>query len=357
MAEEQIVNFDEKSESLHYKCPSCGAALTFDPEKQALVCEHCGTEQKIEFDSDVKERSFEELFSAEGWKGDVKVIQCQNCGVREVLQKNQISATCPFCGSASVVEKDEMPGVKPDTVIPFKIDEEVAKKSCIKWLKGRFFSPSAFKKNIKLNGLKGCYVPVWTFDSDCLASYSGRLGRTRTRTVVINGKTTTQTYVEYFYVSGQMDGFYNDIYVSGSSSVNQKFVGKVQPFDINEYVRYDDKFLAGFMANHYDVQPLDAWKNAEQRIRNDFQTRIMNRYGASHVDFLDIKLSHVSKSFKYLMLPLYISAVKYKNKVYNQYTNGQTGKVAGKAPLSWLKIGLVSLLGIAAIVALYLLLM
>ena len=134
-------------------------------------------------------------------------------------------------------------------------------------------------------------------------------------------------------------------------------VGKVQPFDINEYVRYDDKFLAGFMANHYDVQPLDAWKNAEQRIRNDFQTRIMNRYGASHVDFLDIKLSHVSKSFKYLMLPLYISAVKYKNKVYNQYTNGQTGKVAGKAPLSWLKIGLVSLLGIAAIVALYLLLM
>ena len=142
MAEEQIVNFDEKSESLHYKCPSCGAALTFDPEKQALVCEHCGTEQKIEFDSDVKERSFEELFSAEGWKGDVKVIQCQNCGAREVLQKNQISATCPFCGSASVVEKDEMPGVKPDTVIPFKIDEEVAKKSCIKWLKGRFFSPS-----------------------------------------------------------------------------------------------------------------------------------------------------------------------------------------------------------------------
>ena len=60
MAEEQIVNFDEKSESLHYKCPSCGAALTFDPEKQALVCEHCGTEQNIEIESDVKDRSFEE---------------------------------------------------------------------------------------------------------------------------------------------------------------------------------------------------------------------------------------------------------------------------------------------------------
>ena len=51
----------------------------------------------------------------------------------------------------------------------------------------------------------------------------------------------------------------------------------------------------------------------------------------------------------------YISAVNYKDKLYNQYINGVSGKVAGSVPKSIVKIGLMVLLGIAAIVGIYLL--
>ena len=137
---------DDTASVTGYKCPSCGAQMTFSPEKQALVCGHCGTEKEVDFSDDVRERSFEELFDSKPWNGEIKVVQCQNCGAKEVLDKNEISTKCPFCGSSSVLELSEVGGIKPDTAIPFKISEKQARGSCLKWIKSRFFSPSKFKK-------------------------------------------------------------------------------------------------------------------------------------------------------------------------------------------------------------------
>lgn len=346
----------EESSTVGYKCPSCGAQMTFSPEKQALVCDHCGTVKEVDFSDDVRERSFEELFNSKPWEGDIKVVRCQNCGAKEVLDKNEISTRCPFCGSTSVLEINEVGGIKPDTAIPFKITEGEARGKCLKWIRSRFFSPSKFKKEVRLNEVKGCYVPVWTFDSDTVAVYRGKLGKQYTETRYVNGKTVTVTTMRYFTVSGQLESMFDDIYVKGSQSVNEKYLQKIQPYDMNSYVKYDDKMLAGFAANHYTVEPLDAWKTAEERMRAYFRNMIVRKYGADEVVWLDISLMHNSRSFKYLMLPVYISAANYKNKLYNQYINGVSGKVNGGVPKSPLKIAITALLGIAALALLFILL-
>lgn len=346
---------DDTASATGYKCPSCGAQMTFSPEKQALVCGHCGTEKEVDFSDDVRERSFEELFDSKPWNGEIKVVQCQNCGAKEVLDKNEISTKCPFCGSSSVLELSEVGGIKPDTAIPFKISEKQARGSCLKWIKSRFFSPSKFKKDVRLNEIKGCYCPVWTFDSDTVAVYSGRLGKHYTETRIVNGKTVTVTKTRYFNVSGQMRTMFDDIYVKGSEAVNENYLQRIQPYDMNTYVKYDDKMLAGYAANHYTVEPLEAWQTAEARMKGYFRNEIVRKYNADEVASLSISLIHQSRSFKYLMLPVYISAVNYKDKLYNQYINGVSGKVAGSVPKSIVKIGLTVLLGIAAIVGIYLL--
>jgi hypothetical protein len=55
------------------------------------------------------------------------------------------------------------------------------------------------------------------------------------------------------------------------------------------------------------------------------------------------------------MLPVYVGNFKYKQKLYNYYINGSSGKVGGKTPLSALKIACTVLLAVAAVVALALL--
>ena len=166
----------------------------------------------------------------------------------------------------------------------------------------------------------------------------------------------TRTKTRYFNVSGRLSKNYNDIYVKGSEVVNDKYLQRIQPFDMNDYVKYDDKLLAGFEANHYTIQPIDAWRQAEEMIKASCQSEIVASYGADVVVYLNLSFTHHSKSFKYLLLPVYISATNYKNKLYNQYVNGVNGKVTGHVPKSPLKITLTCLLGVAVLAGLVLLL-
>ena len=55
-------------------------------------------------------------------------------------------------------------------------------------------------------------------------------------------------------------------------------------------------------------------------------------------------------TFKHVLLPAWVSAYRYRDKVYRFVINAQTGETSGEAPLSWWKIaGLVVL----ALVILY----
>ena len=354
-----MTEFDQMentSQAIGYKCQGCGASAEFDPQTQSLKCAHCGCQTKIEFDTHVKERSFEEIFDCTSWSKGVKVIQCQNCGAKEVLSDNEISSSCPFCGSPSVLETHELAGIKPDTAIPFKTSKQTASQNCLRWLKSRLFAPSQFKKDVTIKSLKGCYLPTWTFDCNTDVFYSGRLGKRYTETYVVNGKTMTRTKIRYFDVSGCLHKRYDDIYIKGSNVVDDKHLQRIQPFDMHDYVKYDDKLLAGFEANHYTIQPIDAWNQAQQMIKNACYHEVISRYSADEVVFLDFNMVHKQKSFKYLLLPVYISATNYKNKLYNQYVNGVTGKVSGNVPKSPLKIASAVLLGLASFVGLLFLL-
>ncbi|HEB11175.1 MAG TPA: hypothetical protein ENI06_08190 [Spirochaetales bacterium] len=54
-------------------------------------------------------------------------------------------------------------------------------------------------------------------------------------------------------------------------------------------------------------------------------------------------------TFKHLLLPIWISAFKFKDKVYRFLVNARTGEVQGERPWSWLKI-LLAALATAAVI-------
>ena len=352
-SDSEILNSGEVeiSESNSFVCPSCGGTLKFDAESQKLKCDHCGSTVDVAMSSDVTERDFEELSKDHEWQTDIKVIRCEHCGAEVVLRKNEIATKCVFCGAPNVVDESEFHGVKPDSMIPFRFTQTEAIAKCMNWLKKRVFAPRKFKKSVDIESVKGTYYPIWTFDSTTETHYSGTLGKYYYVTVRRNNRTYRERRVRWFQVNGTDRQIFDDLLVSGSKRITNSELQKLGAFDQRAYVKYDDKILAGNFAVNYDVDPFSAFKEAEARMRAVIRNKIVQSYGADVVGNLQLNVRHLGKSFKYLMLPIYICTERYKKKVFRQYINGLIGKIYGKTPLSWLKI-LLTVLGGGAIIAL-----
>lgn len=328
------------------KCSGCGSTMTFDPESGLLKCSYCGGTKKIEVNKDFHERDFSEFDNIEKWDGAIKTVSCPNCGAVETYCENDVAKICPFCKTPMVLGKEDLTGIKPNVIIPFRIKTDQAVAECKKWIKKQLFAPRKFKKSIDFESVKGVYYPVWTFDSNVITNYDGELGRTVTRTRTRNGKTETYTTTEYYHVSGQLFDMFDDIVVNAGTMIPDSDIDAVS-FSQKDYVEYTDEFLAGFSATGYTVKPQDAWVKAEAKMKDIIKQEIMQRHNADTVVYLNMRLFHEGRSFKYMLVPVYVSATKWKGKLYKQFIRGTGGeKVRGKTPVSPLRVSIAVLLGL-----------
>jgi hypothetical protein len=74
---------------------------------------------------------------------------------------------------------------------------------------------------------------------------------------------------------------------------------------------------------------------------------------ASCADDSDLLISHIirgqdhlTNTFKHVLMPVWISAYRYRDKVYRFLVNGQTGEASGESPLSWWKVLLLAIVGL-----------
>lgn len=349
-----------KQDAFQRKCPNCGASLIYDPTKRKLYCQHCKGYVDFEKSSDVRERDFADLFDFDKWDDKaVSYYRCENCGANTVLPRSTLATTCPYCSSPVVLDEKKTGFVRPDTIEPFELSAEQAEQFLSRWARGKAFAPRDFRKGRKNVSIKGVYTPAWTFDLSTVTHYSGRLGHTRTRTVRRNGKTYTETYVEWFWVDDVIDNSFDDIFVSGNNHISVKDFNALDLTNQAKYRVYTDEYLAGYIADNYTVNPEIAYGTAINKANSAIYRDIMNRYGADHDGGLDIDTKVVDRSFKYVMLPVYVVSCKYRGKVYNQYVSGVYSKtdntkvkVSGKAPVSPWKVLATVLAGLGLIAGL-----
>ena len=339
------------------KCPNCGAPLKFDPKSGKLTCAHCKSAVEFEQSKDVKERDFVELYDFTPWKeGEVAAYRCANCGASSVVSRNALATTCPFCSSPVVLDEKATGLVRPDSLVPFELDDNQAATQLAAWRKRKLFAPNTFRKHVGAKSIKGVYVPVWTFDAETVSTYSGMLGKEKTRTVRHNGKTYTETYIDWFHVSGQISATFDDVMIAGSNNVDGKYFAEVQYVDKDKYCVYGDEYLQGYVADNYTVEPAEAYQSARRIMDGAIRRKILNKYDADEDGGLTVDTTEVGRSFKYMLFPVYVAATKFKGKLYNQYVSGfwsgrdrQKAHVCGKFPKSGWKIFFTVLAGLAAL--------
>jgi uncharacterized Zn finger protein (UPF0148 family) len=350
-----------------FKCPSCGADMTFDPKSGMLSCAFCDHKDEIcTTNEEIEEYDFnsaETDTSLNDWGAKTKTISCDNCGGKTVVPADETTVKCAFCGSAKVISTDELPGIRPESLIPFKIDNNRALGLFKDWIKKRRMAPFALKKEYSTGGLKGVYIPYWSYDTNTHSSYTGQAGDyyyvTEMRTVTVNGKTEMQPHrvqkTRWRFVSGTYDKSFDDIIFNDSGRVDQKIIEKIEPFHLNELVKYNPKFLAGFAAERYKNGLKAVWERAKafinKTIRNDIYAII--KRGCDVVGTINICTTYDDIKYKHMLLPVWISSYTFKGKIYNFFINGQTGEVQGRSPKSALKIAGLVLIGIAIAAILY----
>lgn len=327
------------------KCPSCCGVMDYDPETGGLKCPYCGYTQTIPA-ADHESESAEELAleNAEkvgncDWGVAKKTVICKACGAESVYDALEISAECPFCGSNQVMEASDQNTMAPGGVVPFQVSDQQASDLFKGWIKRKWFCPKLAKESAKAKHFKGIYLPFWTFDALTKSQYRGEYGCDKVKKKS-NGETQVET--TWHSVKGNHEEFFDDELVCATTNHNQSMLQGIEPYRTAENKAYRPEYVAGFAAERYAIGIKEAWQMAKEsikyRLRGNIERKIIRENHADHVRNLQVDAVFSKMTYKYLLLPVWISSYKYKEKVYQFMVNGQTGKVSGKTPISIPKV-------------------
>lgn len=324
-----------------YKCPCCSGALAFDSSVQKLKCPFCDTEFEVEavkaYDEDLKNEGTDNLDwdtnAGTQWTVDeatgLRSYICQSCGGEIVGDENTAATDCPFCGNHAIIMQQFSGALKPDYVIPFKLNKEAAKQQYKQHLMGKFLLPKVFKDENHIDEIKGIYVPFWLFDSDADADI--RFRATRTRAWSDSNYNYVQTSYYSVYRAGNI-GF-DHVPVDGSTRMADDLMESVEPFNFSEAVDFQTAYLSGYFADKYDVSAEDSIGRANERIKSSTEDAFRDTvqgYATVTPEYSSIRL-HDGKT-KYAFYPVWLLNTTYKDEKYTFAMNGQTGKFVGNLP-------------------------
>ena len=296
---------------LEYKCPCCDGAIQFDSATQKMKCPYCDTEFDVDtlkgYDEELKDEKPSEMewatpggSWAEGETAGLHTYSCKSCGGEIVGDDTMAASACPFCGNPIVLTGQFAGTLRPDLIIPFKLDkkdakakqdaakkalddaqakleamgmdeyeaakkavedaqaklddaktavttaqakldQKAAKAKLQEHLKGKTLLPRVFRSQNHIDEIKGVYVPFWLFDSDADAQL--RFTATRTR----SWSDSKYDYTETNYYSVRRDGTlgFDAVPVDGSSKIEDDLMESIEPFAMQDAIPFQPAYLAG----------------------------------------------------------------------------------------------------------------
>ncbi|MBQ7670356.1 MAG: hypothetical protein IJS45_06520 [Clostridia bacterium] len=346
---------------LEYKCPCCGGAIAFDSNLQKMKCPYCDTEFDVEtlrhYDEELKNDAPDQMdwdTAGTEWQygetDGMRVYVCRSCGGEIVGDETLAATSCPYCGNPVVLMGQFTGQLKPDLVIPFKLDKKAAKEGLAAHLTGKRLLPKVFKSENHLDEVKGLYVPFWLFDADADANI--RYKATRVRHWSDSRYNYTET--SYFALIRGGNISFAAVPVDGSSKMEDDLMESIEPFDLTQAVDFQTAYLAGYIADKYDVTAEQSVGRANERVKRSTE----NAFASTCVGYTGVipensNIRLFNGKAKYALFPVWILNTTWNGQNYRFAMNGQTGKFVGNLPtdrkafLRWL-FGLG--LGIAAAV-------
>ena len=351
-----------------FKCPNCDGAIEFDSGAQKMKCPYCDSEFEVEsllaYEEELKNQPEDDLSWdtagnewQEGEADGLRVYCCNTCGGEIVTDETTGATECPYCGNPVIMTGQFAGSLRPDLVIPFKMDKKAAMAALHNHYKGKVLLPKVFKDQNHIKEVKGLYVPVWLFDADADAHVQYKATRVR------HWSDSNYRYTEtsHFAVTRAGGIGFEHVPVDGSSKMDDTLMESIEPFHVRDAVDFQTAYLSGFLADKYDVDADASVVRANQRIKHSTETAFAATVqGYTTVVPVSSTINLQNGRARYALYPVWILNTKWNGQKFTFGINGQTGKIAGDLPMdkgkfwTWL-LGLAGGVSAAAFAISYLL--
>lgn len=353
----------------NYKCPSCTGPLKFSSTTGKLECEYCGgsySPKEIETMYAQKDEKAAEAFNKEQAKQEqeqqqqeqqeqpeevswaessaqneetlnMKTYSCPSCGAELVCEETTAATSCPYCGNPSIVPGQMTGNLKPDFIIPFKLNKESAKTALQNHYKHKKFLPKAFSATNQIEKIQGLYVPFWFFDGTADGSLSCKTSNSTSHRSGDYINTTTRHY--NVFRAGNVD-FYH-IPADASKKMPDDLMDSIEPYDYSGLIPFSTAYLPGYLADKFDVTKEESTDRACSRAKTSMRELLystINGYGSVMETGCHINIKNLKAH--YAFLPVWLIHTKWNGKDFLFAMNGQTGKFVGNLPASSKKLNL-----------------
>ena len=338
-----------------FACPACGAEAQWNPAKQALVCPFCGTVSPMAEapeGAEIKEHALLDALnsipdSERGWAAEKTSVKCQSCQAITVFDPTRAAQRCDFCGSAALIplEQSKAP-IRPESLLEFKLPETQVRDKVREWYGNRWWAPNALKSRALTDTVHGLYIPYWTFDAQVHAQWTADAGyyyyESESYTDSQGKRQTRQVRkTRWVPASGERDHFFDDELVPASKGVQSELLRKIEPFPTTTDLKhYDPGFLSGWVVEQYQIDLVAAAQNSREIMDRKLEQLCASDVPGDTHRNLQVYPNYSGQTYKHILVPVWVLAYNYGSTSYQVVVNGYTGAIAGKHPLSWVKITL-----------------
>ncbi|MDR3013452.1 MAG: hypothetical protein LBU70_09650 [Chitinispirillales bacterium] len=326
-----------------YKCPNCGGTVKFDSSAQKMKCPFCDTEFEIaaleehqqELSATAKDDyCWDTKGACEAWdnpeQDDLTTGACPSCGAEIFGDQSTIATVCPCCGNAQIVAKRLSGMLKPNYVIPFKLKKDSAVEELKKFCKGKRLLPNNYLEDKRIKEIQGIYAPFWLYDAKAHGHICYRAHKVRTW----SDSNYIYTKTDHYSVVRDGDADFEKIPVDASEKLDDDYMDAIEPYDYANLADFHQSFLAGYLAEKYDVDAEGCKDRAGKRMKGTIE----NEFRKSVAGYTMVKMESSAVDVKsgkvnYALLPVWVLNTKYRDENYQFMMNGQTGRLVGRLPV------------------------
>jgi hypothetical protein len=238
---------------------------------------------------------------------------CQGCGADFLLPPQQLTLTCPYCGSAHALRRPAARDlITPHRIIPFTVDENGARQALRAW-----FAQDPPGAGVRTEKGAALYLPAWSFEVAGQVPWTCQVQEGRNRWVTEKGS-------EIVYHAAVM--------APASRRLSPECAAELEAFDLRQAIPFDERYLANWPAETYQVSVGDASLEARRRVYELEQGQVRARMLRQVKDLSFNSLGITIESFALVLLPLWITHYRAGEGRYEVVINGQSGAVRGQRP-------------------------
>lgn len=346
---------------VNYKCPNCSAPLKFNPEKQLFSCEYCGGDfseqqiqqlyakqeehiseeekraQNVEEKQKEQEEKQKDNSDENNFEEEAVVFTCPSCGAEVVTTNTTSATTCFYCQNPVVLGGRLSGDFKPDKIIPFSLTKENAIDKFLEMCKKKWFLPKAFASKKQFDKFTGVYFPYWYIDEQKNSSMVAKGNKVRVwRT---GKKEYTETSVYRLERTGNV--IINNVFERALKSEDRDMLQSVHPYDLSKAKDFAMSYLSGFQAEKRDLEQADVNDIVQKRM-SEYSKELLKDTMKNYSGVVIQSYNDVTEleSWRYMLLPVWITTYKYNGKIYPFAINGQTGKAYGTLPTDKRKLAI-----------------